>query len=173
MRLVDGGSVSPALARTAGVGTRLRLGSPVGTLQLDTTSGRDVLLAAGSTGLAPLKSIAEHIAMLPNPPRTHLVFGARTGMDLYDLAAVEKLAARWPWMTVIPVVSNDPRFAGEQGTVADAVGRRFMAAPQDAGRFDVYVCGSPAMVQATVGRLESVGTPREQIFFEDFGWSGE
>jgi NAD(P)H-flavin reductase/hemoglobin-like flavoprotein len=173
VRLVEGGAVSPALARTSGVGTRLRLGSPVGTLTLDTTSRRDVLLAAGSTGLAPLKAIAEHAAMLPHPPRVHLVFGARTATDLYDLAAVEKLAARWPWLTVTAVASHDSRFPGEQGTVADAVERRFLAAPHEAARCDVYVCGSPAMVAATAGRLEQLGTPREQIFTEDFGGSGE
>ncbi|HEX6452834.1 MAG TPA: globin domain-containing protein [Trebonia sp.] len=172
VRLIEGGALSPALARTTGVGTRLRLGSPVGTLRLDTASRRDVLLAAGSTGLAPLKSIAEHAAMLPNPPRVHLVFGARTAMDLYDLAGIEKLAASWPWLTVTAVASHDPRFQGEQGTVADAIERRFLAAPQAAAQCDVYVCGSPAMVDATAGRLEQLGAPRERIFSEDFGGSG-
>lgn len=172
VRLIDGGTVSPALARTAGVGTRLRLGSPVGTLRLDVGSRNDVLLAAGSTGLAPLKAIAEHAAMMPSPPRVHVVFGARTGAGLYDLAAMQKLSARWPWLTVTPVASHDPRFAGEQGTVADAIARRFLSEPRDAARHDVYVCGSPAMVEVTAGRLEQLGTPRERIFTEDFGGSG-
>lgn len=172
VRLLEGGAVSPALARTSVVGTRLRLGAPVGTMRLDTDSDRDVLLAAGSTGLAPLKAIAEHAAMMTNPPRTHLVVGARTAEDLYDLAAVEKLAAQWPWLTVTAVTSEDsPRYHGEQGTVADVIGRRFQAAPRDAARHDVYVCGSHAMVEATVGRVESLGTPSAQIFQEDFGWS--
>lgn len=173
VRMLEGGAVSSALARTAGVGTRLRLGPPVGSLRLDLTSGRDLLLAAGSTGLAPLKAMAEHVALLPDPPRTCLVFGARTATDLYDLAALEKLAARWPWLTVVPVVSGDSRFAGEQGTVADAVTRLFLSTREETDRYDVYVCGSPAMVTATVGRLESLGVPREQTFYEDFGWSGE
>jgi NAD(P)H-flavin reductase/hemoglobin-like flavoprotein len=173
VRLVEGGAVSPALTRRAGVGTRLRLGSPVGTLRLNVESRRDVLLAAGSTGLAPLKAIAEHAAMLPTPPRVDVLFGARTGRDLYDLAAIQKLAARWPWLTVTPVTSHDPRFPGEQGTVADAVERRFLAAPRDAARYDVYVCGSSAMVEATTGRLEQLGMPRNQIFTEDFGGNGE
>lgn len=171
VRLIEGGAVSPALTRTTGVGTRLRLGSPVGTLRLNPGSRRDVLLAAGSTGLAPLKAMAEHAAMLPDPPRVYLVFGARTAADLYDLAAVEKLAAQWPWFNVTAVASHDSRFPGEQGTVADAIERRFLAAPHQAARCDVYVCGSPAMVDATAGRLEQLGTPREQIFTEDFGGS--
>ena len=85
VRVIDGGSVSSALARGVSVGTRLRLGPPVGTLRLDMNSRRDVVLAAGSTGLAPLKAIIEQAAGLADPPRMHLVFGARTAADLYDL----------------------------------------------------------------------------------------
>lgn len=166
VRLADGGAVSPVLTRRAQVGTRLRLGPAVGTLTLRGTSSRDLLLAAGGTGLAPLKAIVEQAAVLPAPPRTHLVFGARTPAELYDLPALEKLAARWPWLTVTPAVSADSGFAGEQGTVADVVGR-LARAPE----CDAYVCGSSAMTAATVSRLETIGVPREQIHFEDFGWS--
>jgi NAD(P)H-flavin reductase len=173
IRLIDGGAVSPALARLAEVGTRLRLGSPVGTLTLDTTSPRDVLLAAGGTGLAPLKAIAAHAAALPNPPQVHLVFGARRAADLYDLAAIEKLAARWPWLTVTAVTSHDPRFEGEQGSVADAAARFLLRDPRMTTHYDAYICGSPDMAAATAGRLEQAGLPREQVFTEDFGGIGE
>jgi NAD(P)H-flavin reductase len=171
VRAIDGGPVSSALTRGAGVGTQLRLGPPVGTLTLDTRaletgSGHDILLAAGSTGLAPLKAIAEQIATLPRPPRTRLVFGARTPAELYDLAALEKMAAQAPWLTVIPAVSADPEFDGERGTVADVLGRQALMA-----ECDTYVCGSPAMVTATVSRLEALGVPRTRIHFEDYGWS--
>jgi NAD(P)H-flavin reductase len=166
VRVIDGGSVSSALARTVGVGTRLRLGHPVGTLRLDTKSRRDVVLAAGSTGLAPLKAIIEQATDLSDPPRMHLVFGARTAADLYDLADLEKMAAQWPWLTVTAAVSAEPEYRGESGTVADVIGRRVPLTDQDA-----YVCGSSAMVTATVNRLKSLGMPQDHIYVEDFGWS--
>lgn len=166
VRIVDGGPVSSALARSAAVGSRLRLGPPVGTLTLDTASRRDLVLAAGSTGLAPLKAIVEQAAGLPEPPRTHLVFGARTATELYDLPDLEKMAAQWPWLTVTSAVSEDSVYQGDRGTVADVAGRRVQLTGRDA-----YICGSPAMVAATVDRLESLGMPRECIYFEDFGGS--
>lgn len=166
VRLIDGGAVSSVLARKVPVGARLRLGPAVGTLTLDGASGRDLLLAAGGTGLAPLKAMVEQVASLPAPPRTHLVFGARTPGELYDLPALEKMAAQWPWLTVTPAVSGEPGFVGERGTVADVIGRIGRVSACEA-----YVCGSSAMVAATVGRLETIGVPREQIHFEDFGWS--
>jgi NAD(P)H-flavin reductase len=129
-------------------------------------SPRSVVLAAGSTGLAPLKAMVEQAAALASPPRTHLVFGARTSAELYDLADLEKMAAQWPWLTVTPAVSRDPDFRGETGTVADVIGRRVPLADHDA-----YICGSLAMVQATAERLRSIGMPKEHIYFEGFGWS--
>jgi NAD(P)H-flavin reductase len=158
--------VSYALARRVSVGTRLRLGAPVGTLRLNTDSPRNLLLAAGSTGLAPLKAIVEQAAGLPGPPQTHLVFGARTAAELYDLADLEKMAAQWPWLTVTPAVSAEPGYRGETGTVADVVGRRVRLTDHDA-----YICGSPAMTSATVNRMQSLGMPRNQIYVEDYGWS--
>jgi NAD(P)H-flavin reductase len=166
VRVIDGGSVSPALARSVGAGARLRLGSPVGTLRLDMNSRRDVVLAAGSTGLAPLKAMIEQAAGLAEPPRIHLVYGARTAADLYDLADLEKMAAQWQWLTVTPAVSHEPEYRGEKGTVADVIGRRVPLSDQNA-----YICGSSAMVTATANRLKSLGMPQNHIYVEDFGWS--
>jgi NAD(P)H-flavin reductase/hemoglobin-like flavoprotein len=167
IRVVDGGGVSPALARRVQVGARLRIGPPVGTLALNLNSRRDVILAAGSTGLAPLKAMIEQAAGLSSPPRMHLVFGARTAADLYDLSDLEKMATRWPWLTVTTVVSAEDGYQGESGTVADVIGRRVPLNGQDA-----YICGSTAMVNATVQHLQSLGLPRNHIYVEDYGWSG-
>jgi NAD(P)H-flavin reductase len=166
VRIIDGGPVSSALARNVGVGSRLRFGAPVGTLMLDAGSRRDIVLAAGSTGLAPLKAIIELAAGLGDPPHIHLVFGARTAAELYDLPDLEKMAARWPWLTVTPAVSAEPEYRGDTGTVADVIGRRVPLAGHDA-----YVCGSSAMVAATVDRLHSLGMARDHVHVEDFGWS--
>lgn len=166
VRVIDGGSVSSTLARNVNVGGRLRLGAPLGTLRLDMSSRRDIVLAAGSTGLAPLKAIIEQAAGLDDPPRTHLVFGARRAADLYDLTDLEKMAAQWPWLTVTPAVSDEPEYRGETGTVADIIGRRVPLTDQDA-----YICGSSAMVTATANRLRSLGLPQNHIYVEDFGWS--
>lgn len=166
VRVIDGGAVSPALARNASVGARLRLGPPVGALTLDLESRRDVILAAEDTGLAPLKAITEHAAELGDPPQVHLVCGARTAADLYDLPDLEKMAAQWSWLTVTPAVPGEPESGGESGTVADVIARQAPLADQDA-----YICGSSAMVTATAHRLQSLGLPQDHIYVEDFGWS--
>ena len=166
VRMVDGGTLSMVLTRGLAVGSRLTIGPPTGVLTYDTTSGRDVLLIAGSTGLAPLKAILEQIAALANPPRTYLFFGARTPEGLYDLPDLEKRAAGLPWLTVVPAVSDEPRYQGERGLLPDVVARSGSWQAHDA-----YICGPGGMVQAAVDRLTSLGVPESQIHTEDFGWS--
>jgi NAD(P)H-flavin reductase/hemoglobin-like flavoprotein len=167
VRIVDGGQVTAALVHDPGIGSTLRLGPPLGRFRLDIRSDRPMLLAAGGTGLAPLKAILEHLAATRrDPPPAHLVVGARTAAELYDVADLEKMAARSPWLTVTPAVSaeRDPR--AERGTVADVLAR--LGTWRD---HDAYVCGSSAMVAATTDRLRALGTSPERIFVEDFGWS--
>jgi NAD(P)H-flavin reductase/hemoglobin-like flavoprotein len=164
VRLIDGGPVSPVLVRSARVGDWLRLGAPIGTMTFDERSGRDVLLIGGSTGLAPLKAILERIAQSPAPPRVHLFFGARTFEGLYDLDDLNKRAASSPWLTVVPAVSDDrAEGTAEQGVLADVVARHGLWRDHDA-----YVCGSPAMVDATTERLVRLGLGTDRIRSDKF-----
>ncbi|WP_131742367.1 globin domain-containing protein [Actinomadura roseirufa] len=175
VRLVDGGPVSPVLVRGTQTGDHVRMGAPVGTLTLDESSGRDVLLVAGSTGLAPLKAILEQLARRPAPPRVHLFFGARDRDGLYDLEDLTKIASGCPWLTVVPAVSEESAGHGfstllqsggteiEYGNLPDVVARRGPWSGHDA-----YVCGPGAMVEQTAGRLALLGVERERIRLETF-----
>jgi NAD(P)H-flavin reductase len=169
VRIIDGGAMSSSLVRRAGPGSRLKLGPAVGGLTLDSQGGQDILMIAGGTGLAPLKALIEQISLLRNPPRVHLFFGAHTSEGLYDLPDLQKMAAEFAWLSVTHAVSGDPGdpgYAGERGSIADVVSRHGPWPGHDA-----YVCGSTAMVQATVERLLVLGVARHQIHVEDFGWS--
>lgn len=163
VRLVDGGPVSTMLVRGVRVGDQVRMGPPVGTLTLDEGSGRNIVLAAGSTGLAPLKAILEQVARRADPPRVHLFFGARTRDSLYDLEDLGKLAAARPWLTVVPAVSHERVSDVEHGTLSDVVARHGPWTDHDA-----YVCGPPAMVTHTAERLARLGMSRDRIRLETF-----
>jgi NAD(P)H-flavin reductase/hemoglobin-like flavoprotein len=167
IRLIDGGAVSMAMTSSAIAGTEVRLGPPVGVLTLSQpASGRDLLLVAGSTGLAPLKAILDQLTALPHSRRVHLFFGARTAGGLYDLDSLEKMAAQHPWLTVTPAVSADSEFAGDTGSLPDVVSRH-----GDWSGHDAYLAGPTEMVQETVARLTAAGMAQDQIHIEDFGWS--
>jgi NAD(P)H-flavin reductase len=156
-----------ALTISTVAGTELKLGPPIGVLTLtQPPASRDLLLVAGSTGLAPLKAILDQLTELARPPNVHLFFGARVADGLYDLDSLEKMAAQYPWLTVTPAVSADPRFSGETGNLPDVVARH-----GDWSGCDAYLAGPTQMVQETAARLASAGMAQDQIHVEDFGWS--
>lgn len=169
IKVVDGGLLSMGVAQRTAPGSKLRVGPPVGQLRL-ADSKRDMLMVAGSTGLAPLMSILEKVAADYLPPKVDVFFGARTPEGLYDLEALEKLAAGRDWLTITTAVSDAggfPGYQGARGGVVDVMAREGNWTDRDA-----YICGPTGMVKAAAGRLESLGIPRGQIHTEDFGLEG-
>jgi NAD(P)H-flavin reductase/hemoglobin-like flavoprotein len=164
VRAVDGGWVSRALVGHARYGDQWRIGSPMGRLGVDRGTDRDVLMIAGGTGLAPMRAIIEDLAQYGDNPRVHLFYGGRTREDLYDLENVQRVAMSNPWLTVTPVLENDPGAVGaEHGTLAEVV-TRYGAWEER----DVMVSGSPAMIRATVSRMLVAGTPLDRIQYDPF-----
>ncbi|GAA3163343.1 FAD-binding oxidoreductase [Planomonospora alba] len=157
VRAVPGGWVSTALVEHTRIGDTLTLGPPVGAMT-PADSGRDLLCVAGGTGLAPLKAIVEHVIASGRRPNIHLLHGARHSRDLYDLPDLIRMESSFPWLRVLPVVSDEPGYDGMRGRVPEVV-ERFRSW---AGH-DVYVCGPAGMVDETVRRLRRTGVPPADI----------
>lgn len=164
IRSLDSGWVSGPLVWRAQVGDMLRLGAPQGEMRVDQQSRRDVLCVAGGTGLAPIKSLIDDMSKWNGSRNVTLFFGVRRTGDLYDMAALHRMAGLNRWLKVVPVVSEDPTFNGERGQLPDVVARNGHWAEHD-----VIICGSPAMTRATHDRLTSVGVPAERITFDVVG----
>jgi NAD(P)H-flavin reductase/hemoglobin-like flavoprotein len=174
VRQVPGGQVSTALVNSVRVGDALRLGPPVGGgLTLDPGTGRNLLLIGGGTGLAPLKALVEQVAgehAAGAPPRqVTLVAGARTARSLYDAEALRGYATSWPWLRLVPALSEDPG-DGENLDAVDAALRldRWQS-------HEVFVCGTDEMVSASVKRLVEAGIPESDLRVESavgFAWEG-
>ncbi|MEC3954567.1 FAD-binding oxidoreductase [Nocardia sp. CDC153] len=168
VQVVDGGEVSTTFARQVRPGDQIRLGSPLGNaFQVPSDAVDNLLLIAGGSGLAPLRALVDRFAQESNHgavvPRVQLLHGVRTSWNLYDHESLTALTDH-PWFSYIPVVSEDPGFHGVQGTVGAVAARG-----RDLTGTTALVCGSPAMVNATVTALTTAGMPRHAIRFETFG----
>jgi NAD(P)H-flavin reductase/hemoglobin-like flavoprotein len=164
VRAVPSGSVSRSIVGHTQVGDTWRIGAPMGVMTVDRESGRDVLMVAGGTGTAPMRAILEDLSRWGENPQVTIFTGGRTHSDLHDLDTLTAIAATSPWLTVIPVIESHPRMIGmEHGTLADVV-TRFGAWPDR----DVLICGSPAMIRATMSRMLIAGTPLDRITYDPF-----
>jgi NAD(P)H-flavin reductase/hemoglobin-like flavoprotein len=164
VRSVEGGWVSRAIVGHGEPGDVWRMGPPMGRLGVNRDSGRDVLMVAGGTGVAPMRAIIDHLSQWGENPKVQLFFGGRVRSDLYDLENLFAVAASNPWLQVIPVLETETNLAtAEHGTLADVVTR--YGAWQN---HDVLVSGSPGMVRSTVSRMLVAGTALDRITYDPF-----
>ena len=163
VRAVPGGLVSAALVHHVAVGDTLLLGAAAGAMTADIMSERDVLCLAGGTGLAPVKAIIDAMAGTPGARRHReivLYYGARYEAELYDLADLQHLERNYPWLQIIPVVSEEAAPDAIFGTIPDVVG---LSNWRDR---DIYVAGPDQMIARTVTELTDRGAPEERIHYD-------
>lgn len=133
----------------------IRIEGPQGTFFLREDNDRPIILLASGTGFAPIKAIAEHIfhqginrdAPERKARQVHLYWGGRRPKDLYLDALPRQWAQEQPNFTYTPVVSEarpEDAWQGRTGFVHEAV----MSDWPDLSGYQVYACGTPAMVHS-------------------------
>ncbi|TDC44896.1 oxidoreductase, partial [Micromonospora sp. KC207] len=161
---VPDGPVSPVLAHHAAVGEYVWLGPPYHAgLTLDPDDHGDLLLAAGGTGLAPLRAITEHRTTTGTTNgrqrRVTLIVGARTLEDLYDSITLDTLqTTHHEWLTIRPTFTDDPLTdPAAQGDVLTALLDHYRPGHH------VHVAGPPALIDHARHRLPLAGIPADHL----------
>ncbi|MBV9513929.1 MAG: 2-polyprenylphenol hydroxylase [Mycobacteriaceae bacterium] len=179
VRAVTGGMISTAIVGETSVGHRWRLSAPHGGMEVDRAGG-DVLMVAGSTGLAPLRALIMDLARFADNPRVHLFFGARYPCELYDLLTLWNIAAHSPWLSVSPVSEyrRDPPWAADYPDVHPPRGlhvRQTGRLPEVVTKYggwgdrQILISGSPQMIENTKAALIAKGAPSERIQHDPLG----
>jgi Na+-transporting NADH:ubiquinone oxidoreductase subunit F len=163
---VSEGAVSTYVHDYLQEGQELVINGPFGDFYLR-ESDRDILLIATGSGLAPIKSILHQMERERINRKTTLFFGDRKRQDLIKHELLKGFEQSLPDFTYIPTLSRtdeDDEWNGEKGRVTDLIEKHV---PPDA-QVDVYICGSPAMVDSSGALLKERGIPEERIFYDKF-----
>ncbi|MEU7167211.1 globin domain-containing protein [Streptomyces morookaense] len=166
VRAVDGGTVSGALVHRASVGDVIRLGFPMGDMVLDAAGHRELLFAAGGTGLAPIRALIEEVDRRGGRHNVQLFLGARTVAELYGLDEMLRLAQRHHWLTVKSAVSHE-QIPGIRGALPDV-----LAEYGPWYEHDVFLSGPAQMVASARQALTLNGTAPHRIHHDPFGTPG-
>ena len=166
VRHVPGGLCSTWIHEKLQPGQPVAFRGPFGDFHLSGTAA-PMIAIAGSSGMAPLRSIFLDMRRrgLQRPAR--FFFGARTRADLFLCEEWTAFQRQAPWFEFIPVLSHEPAnspWPGERGLVTDAVARHL---PDLAGQ-EAYLCGSPGMIDAAMAILTARGMPPDRIYFDKF-----
>lgn len=125
----------------------LRVEGPFGSFFLRENSDKPMILLASGTGFAPIKAIIEYIKFKRIERPAVLYWGCRTRADLYLHDWAAQAAAELPNLAYVPVLSDarpEDGWTGRTGFVHRAV----MQDLPDLSAYQVYACGTPAMVDA-------------------------
>jgi NAD(P)H-flavin reductase/ferredoxin len=167
IRLIPGGKFTTHVFDAMKPGEELRFEGPLGTFFLREDGAKPMIFVAGATGFAPVKAMLEHAFHRGVGRRMYLYWGVRRPEELYLKELVERWQREHPNFTFVPVVS-EPRpedgWAGRTGLVHEAI----LADFPDLSGYQVYACGSTAMVEAATPAFRRHGIAEEDCFADAF-----
>jgi len=165
-RLFGGGAGAGA---ALGVGSLLRIEGPMGQFSYRDGSG-PVIMVAGGTGFAPLKSMLRHALETGLRREIHLYWGARHRADVYEEERVLGWTRVHPGLRFTAVLS--------EASVAEAAHQRtgwvheaVLADHPDLSAFEVYAAGPPAMIEAMRADFPAHGLPPARLYFDSFDYA--
>ena len=167
VRRIEGGRFTPTVFDTLRVGDSLRIEGPLGAFTLREDSHKPIIVVAGSTGFAPVKSMLEHAFHTGLQRQMILYWGVRSRSDLYLGTLAEKWAQDHPNFRFVPVLSMpspDDGWSGRTGLVHEAILTDF----PDLSAHQVYACGSVHMVQAAQPAFAQRGLASDDCFSDAF-----
>lgn len=173
LRLVEGGKFTEHVFNKMKEKALVRIEGPLGTFAIRETSNRPIILVAGGTGFAPIKSMVEQLIEQGDSRVLHVYWGARAFTDLYQ----HELAEAWveqhdalkysPVLSGVSDVEGNDDWQGRTGYVHQAVVDDFESLTE----FDVYMAGPPPMINAARKAFAEKGLPDDQVFFDSFDYA--
>jgi len=173
VRRVSGGGFSERLFG-AGVaplaeGALLHIEAPLGQFTYQDGEG-PVLMVAGGTGFAPLKSMLRHALERGRSRPLHLYWGARHAEDVYEEPLLLEWQRRYAQFRFTAVLS-EATAAEAAHTRAGWVHEAVLADHPRLDRYEVYAAGPPAMIEAIRVAFARHGLAAERLHFDSFDYA--
>jgi len=170
-RLEDG-EVSPYLTEELRAGDEIEIRGPIGGYFVwnDSTDGSPLMLAAGGSGVVPLRSILRHRALMGSSGPARLLYSSRSLPDVIYRAELDE---HHDGVEVICTLTRQqpPDWTGRVGRVNHAMLTE-LAWPAGDGA-TAFVCGPTAFVESVSADLVRLGYPPRRVKTERFGCIGE
>jgi ring-1,2-phenylacetyl-CoA epoxidase subunit PaaE len=160
------GSPGPHLASMR-PGSAIDLEGPVGAFTFpETLAQRRLLFVAGGTGIAPLRSMIDHVLRAHPAEQVALLYSARRADEFAFIEELRGHARNGRLELHQTVTRDDDGWAGGRGRIGRA---HFEAVLHEPVETLCFVCGPSAMVTEAVATLAQLGVPIEAIRTEQ--WS--
>ncbi|MCX5731108.1 MAG: oxidoreductase [Deltaproteobacteria bacterium] len=158
-----GGKIADEVIASATSGAWLELSAPFGKgFPLSGAEGRDLLLFAAGSGIAPVRALLQHVISHRNRfRRVTLFYGQRRGAD-FAYRGEHLDWERHGVRVVLCPSSAEEAWPGVRGRVQE-VARALGLGGSDPAGSEAYVCGMTAMVNDVKSTLKEAGVPPERV----------
>jgi ferredoxin-NADP reductase len=182
--LLEGGAGTTWLFNEVKVGSELVLRGPQGVFVLPTAIEKDLFFVCTGTGIAPFRSMSNHILNHNIPHRDiYLIFGCRKFSDCLYRAELEALETKVSSFHYIPTFSREEAVAAETAMVKAIRTGYVHAVYEDICRANAgapaggaepypaafYLCGWKNMIDEAKQRIQALGFDRKSIHQELYG----
>lgn len=167
IRLVPGGLCSTYMHEALEEGEEIYLTGPYGEFFLHEGSVKDIVCVGGGCGMAPIKSIVNHLLEKGSKRRITYFFGARQKKDLFYTEELYKFEKEHENFKFIPALSEpvpEDEWTGEVGFITQVMQKHLNYGKNQ----EAYVCGPPPMIDAAIGVLSSKGINVNEIYYDKF-----
>jgi ferredoxin-NADP reductase len=166
IRLQEQGQFSTYLQTQAKVGQILKVHGPSGTFTLQSQRLNPRCFVAGGTGLAPFLSMIRRMSEWDEHHPTQLFIGVNSEAEIFCRETLAEIQQTLPQLNVtLCVWKATETWEGFKGTPVDALADYL--AKTDLFP-DLYLCGPPKLVEASVKIAQENGIDSEYIYCERF-----
>jgi len=163
----EGGLGTTYLFKEAKIGTKLRFKGPLGVFTIPKNLDQEIVMIATGTGVAPFRSIMNHIqAKDMSFQKIHVIFGTRVEDGILYREEFEALAEKYPNFSYDVALSREDDWDGYKGYLHQIYKEKYSAVIE--GR-KFYLCGWRNMIDEAIANLEQIGYKEEQIIYELYG----
>lgn len=163
--LAQGGLGTTYLFNEVSIGSELSFRGAQGVFTIPPSLDKDLFLICTGTGIAPFRSMINHIQLHSIPfKKIFLVFGCRLKDDLLYYDEMKKLAKQLPNFHYYPTLSRE-QWEGHHGYVHPI----YMELCKDKQDSSFYLCGWKHMVDDAKKHILEMGYDKKSIHIELYG----
>lgn len=153
-------------------GDKVVISGPYGEFHIKNTSS-EMIYIGGGAGMAPLRSHIFHLFnTLKTGRKVSYWYGARSLREVFyedEFRAIEKKFPNFTFNLALSEPLPEDNWTGYTGFIHKVLLDNYLCKHEEPEDIEYYFCGPPQMNSAVLKMLDSLGVPKENIAFDDFG----
>ena len=153
-------------------GDKVMISGPYGEFHIKRTN-KEMIYIGGGAGMAPLRSHIFHLFQTEKSDRkVSFWYGARSKREVFYEDEFRKIESDFPNFKFNLALSEpvaEDNWTGYTGFIHQVVLDKYLNMHEEPEEIEFYLCGPPVMNDAVLKMLDSIGVPKENIAFDDFG----